>query len=148
MSGGGSKPGERRGGRQKGTPNKATVERVLRAERAVAESKAAGRKLAVETLDHYMHDFLAIAAGFREHGDLAAFERWAVLAVQTAKDLAPYQSPKLSAVVVGSAAVTKIEVIGGLPDDQDGSFIASPAITPASADSSIPETAQETAVGS
>jgi hypothetical protein len=28
---GGAKPGERRGGRQKGTPNKATVERDLRA---------------------------------------------------------------------------------------------------------------------
>lgn len=49
--------------------------------------------------------------------DESCFRTYAELAVQTAKDLAPYQSPKLSAVMVGAAVVSEIEIIGGLPDE-------------------------------
>jgi hypothetical protein len=115
--------GKKTGGRKLGTPNKVTVERALLAERAVGEAKAEGRKLAVEALDHYMHDFLAIAAGFRVLGDLAKFEVWAGRAIECAKALAPFQSPRLSAVAFGAAKIDRIEVAGGLPDSQDGSWV-------------------------
>jgi hypothetical protein len=38
----GSKPGERRGGREKGTPNRATVEREIRARTGVANAVSSG----------------------------------------------------------------------------------------------------------
>ncbi len=50
--------------------------------------------------------------------------RTAELAVQTAKDVAPHQSLKLSAVMVGAAAVSEIEIISGLPDEDDGGLHA------------------------
>jgi hypothetical protein len=112
--------GRKTGGRRAGTPNKATVEKTLVAEQAAAEAKAAGKRLAKDVLEEFMHIFAETAARFRRRGDWDKFERWALHAVATAKDLAPYQSPKLSAVMVGAAIITEIEVIGGLPADQDG----------------------------
>lgn len=55
--------------------------------------------------------------------DEAKFREYAVLAKDTALGAASYESPKLSAVMVGSAVVNEIEIIGGLPDDQDGGFM-------------------------
>jgi hypothetical protein len=139
--------GKKTGGRKLGTPNKVTIERALLAERAVGEAKAQGQKLAVEALDHYMHDFLAIAAGFRELGDLAKFEVWAGRAIECAKALAPFQSPRLSAVAIGAAVINRIEVVGGLPDEQDGSFLPAPPVAPECAGSSIPDAAKTSAEG-
>ena len=44
MNRGGSKPGERRGGRKKGSLNKATIERALMAEREVANANETRQK--------------------------------------------------------------------------------------------------------
>jgi hypothetical protein len=110
MPRGGSKPGERRGGRQKGTPNKVTAEQALSAERVLAKAKVSGRRLGKEVLDYYMHVFAEIAdseraaaltekpENAREHE--ARFERFAKYAIDCAHKLAPYQSPTFRAVVV------------------------------------------------
>ena len=116
--------GRKTGGRAKGTRNRATVERALVAERAAAEDKATGKRLAKEVLDDFMHIFAETATRFRELGDWAGFERWALHSVDCARALAPYQSPRLSAVMVGAAVVTEIEVTGGLPDEEDGGLHA------------------------
>lgn len=55
----------------------------------------------------------------------AKFKEYAKLAVDTALGAAGYESPKLSAVMVGSAIVTEIEITGGLPDSEDGGLNAS-----------------------
>jgi hypothetical protein len=58
-------------------------------------------------------------AKWREYADLAA---------KTAIAAAPYQSPKLSAVMIGADVLNTIEIVGGLPDDQDGGLL--PAESP------------------
>jgi hypothetical protein len=115
--------GRKTGGRGKGTRNKATVERALIAERVAAETKSTGKPLAKEVLDDFMHIFAEAATRFRELGDWSGFERWALHSVDCARALAPYQSPRLSAVMVGTTAVTEIEVTGGLPDEEDGGLV-------------------------
>lgn len=56
-------------------------------------------------------------------GNLAMFREFGELAVDAAKHVAQYQSPKLSAVVLGTAVETRYEITGGLPDEEDGSLI-------------------------
>lgn len=108
----GVRPGERRGGRKKGTPNKATRERALLAKRVVEEQQGKpGRKLAREVLDDFMHLFTGMAAVYQplspgrlpdlhQVPDEKRFLEFAQLAITTAAQLAPYQSPKLKAVFV------------------------------------------------
>lgn len=113
MPRGGSKPGERRGGRVKGVPNKATMERALIAANTLVKSRAADKKLAKEVLDDFMALFAGMAAHYQptpphamqqnQYGNPAEFEKYARLAVQCAKDLAPYQSPTFRAIVVAPA---------------------------------------------
>jgi hypothetical protein len=126
--------GRKTGGRKLGTLNKATVERTLLAERAVAEAKGTSKRLATDVLDDFMHTFAEAAIRFRERGDWDEFGRWALRAVDCARSLAPFQSPKLSTVMVGPAPVTTIEVIGGLPDDQDGGLVDAPEGSPTTID--------------
>ena len=45
-----------------------------------------------------------------------------LLAAEGARDFAAYESPKFATVMTQSAVVTKIEVVGGLPDELDGSL--------------------------
>lgn len=138
-----SKPKQGRvGGRAKGTKNKKTLEREaaarLAAERRAMLSKAfeAGsqleaahvekRKLAKDVLRDFMELFAGMAAfhqpwpkdrGKNPNEDRAEFMRFAELAVGTAKDLAPFESPRYSAVMIGATVVNHIEVVGGMPDD-------------------------------
>jgi hypothetical protein len=110
MPRGGSKPGERRGGRQKGTPNKVTAEQALSAERVLTKAKVSGRRLGKEVLDYYMHVFAEIAdseraaaltekpENAREHE--ARFERFAKYAIDCAQKLAPFQSPTFRAIQI------------------------------------------------
>ncbi|WP_338827163.1 hypothetical protein [Bradyrhizobium sp. 27S5] len=113
----GARPGERRGGRAKGTLNKATVERALVAERVVNDAAMNGRKLAKEVLQEFVELFTGLAAAHQPSGTSAGelslwrtdgrepyFEKYAKLAVVTAKDLAQYQSPRLAAVQVVAPA--------------------------------------------
>lgn len=109
--------GRKTGGRKLGTPNKATVELALLAERAIVEANAVRKRLAKEVLEEHMHAFAETAAHFRERGDWAGFERRALHTVDCAKALAPFESPRFSAVMVGASVVNKIEVVGGMPDD-------------------------------
>jgi ketopantoate reductase len=51
----GSKPGERRGGRKKGTPNKTTQERQINAAREIDRARKEGRELAKDVLERLMH---------------------------------------------------------------------------------------------
>jgi hypothetical protein len=85
MPRGGSKPGERRGGRQKGTPNRKTVERQLIAERMLQHPPAGieSGKLGREVLAQYMNTFDELAEQYR-------------------KADAPYESPTYRAIVVSS----------------------------------------------
>jgi hypothetical protein len=83
----GSAPGERRGGRQKGTPNKATIiERRMRAQAGLEAAKRTG----VMPLDI----MLAVAAGGPEADQISDRQLQAAIAA------APYVHPKLAAVAV------------------------------------------------
>jgi hypothetical protein len=62
----GARPGERRGGRKRETPNKATCERVLLAKRVLEEQQGKpGRKRAREVLDDLMHICVGMAAKYQ-----------------------------------------------------------------------------------
>lgn len=121
-TGGGSKPGKRRGGRKPGARNKVTIEReeIARLELAaekeareaaakVAGAKAALTKLGKDVLEEFMMLFRGMAAAYqpappgqpaRQGADEAKFVKYAVLARDTAADLAEYQSPKYRAIAV------------------------------------------------
>jgi hypothetical protein len=99
----GASPGERRGGRTAGTKNRSTVERELVAAQQVADAKASGRKLAKEVLQEFMHQFRVRAFKARNNDN---FERWARLAVETARWLAPYESPQFARIEVPSPPPT------------------------------------------
>jgi hypothetical protein len=102
------------GGRKKGTPNKATLEKALAAEAELQKAKEEHRPLAKDVLDSLMGTFVNAALPYQptkgqrmqpEQAD--NYERWARLAMECAKALAPYQSPTFRAIVVAPA-----------PDDQ------------------------------
>ena|SRR6478609_7918452 len=97
MPGGGSKPGERRGGRQRGTPNKVNAQKR-------AEIAASG-----ETPLDYMLRIMRDAAAEPERRD------------HMARSAAPYIHAKLQAVVQAdhSKGVPTISIVqlSDLPDD-------------------------------
>jgi hypothetical protein len=104
----GSRPGERRGGRQKGAKNKRTVEAELLAQRMLQHAPAGAiqsARLGKEVLEQYMVMFDALAQHYRPipkspHSDEAKFTKFATAACECAKALAPYQSPTYRAIVV------------------------------------------------
>lgn len=103
--------GKKTGGRTKGTPNKASIEReALLARLAAEQQQKPGRKLAREVLDDLMHLALGMAAKYQplpdgvvpmagQKPDENKFIEYATLAGSFAKDLAPYQSPRFKAVM-------------------------------------------------
>jgi hypothetical protein len=75
MAGKGSRPGERRGGRKKGTPNKATTAASIQAEIAASGEKPLDYMLRVmrdETAEPIRRDAMAKAAAPYVHPTLAA----------------------------------------------------------------------------
>jgi hypothetical protein len=106
--------GVRVAGRAKGTPNKATTERRLQAERERAEAKASGKKLAKERIDEFMELFIGIARHYQPvlpamlargvepnpNASWPDFEKWSMHAIEAAEALAKYQSPQFRAVAV------------------------------------------------
>jgi hypothetical protein len=118
----GAKPGERRGGRAKGQPNKASIERAAIAERIIEE--AAGkpsRKLGRELLEELALMFGGLATAFQPVGtgpggavtpvDLEfwaksykepLFEKYAKLAAKCTNDFADFQSPRLGRLQVAA----------------------------------------------
>lgn len=105
----GAKPGERRGGRVKGVPNKATIEKAKIAELTVVEARAVGKRLAKKLLEDFALRFAEIAAHYQpalpgakpnQYENEEKFYKNAELAIDCAHKLAPYQSPTFRAVVV------------------------------------------------
>lgn|SRR5262245_1837536 len=104
----GSRPGERRGGRKRGTRNKRTVEAELLAKRVLDNAPVGAiqnARLGKETLEKFMILFDALAEHYRTipqspHSDEAKFTKYATAACECAKALAPYQSPTYRAIVV------------------------------------------------
>jgi hypothetical protein len=129
-------------GRPKGSLNKATLERIERAKaeqqrqaeldeaeaHAAVESvqaAAASRKpLARDVLEEMMLLFRGHAVLHRQpspgqppnsNADEQKFWKYGMAAAQIARDLAQYQSPKLSAVATGQVTKMTVVVKGGLP---------------------------------
>lgn len=124
-----SQPGERRGGRQAGVPNKATVEAQERARlaaeiatsmsRPLTQPAPAGapapvqRKLMRERLEELAEICIGAAAFFQPaaqgqrpnpHENWGEFHKWVETAIKAADKAADYQSPKYRAIAVASAA--------------------------------------------
>jgi hypothetical protein len=115
---GGPKKGQRFGGRQKGTPNKATTERQLLAaeveRRRAATSVGRPREMAIEKLSRYgdMAEGAAalhrptspqeLAAGRPPNplGNWGEFREWMKLAANIARMQVDFETPKLSAVAL------------------------------------------------
>jgi hypothetical protein len=102
MARGGSRPGERRGGRAKGTPNKRTTERKL-----FAEARSNGRPLAKEVLEESMLHYLELASqcarpeqGHWQREKQKQFFAYRDKADERARWLAPYQSPTYRSITV------------------------------------------------
>ena len=116
-------------------------------------AQAQGKKLAKNVLSDFMELFAGMAAFYQpvpagqpvEAGrqpDENKFKEYAALAVDSAKALAPFQSPRFSAMMIGATVVSKIVVEGGMPSDFDVSNPAPalPAGTIISADDEgVPE---------
>ena len=90
----GSKPGERRGGRRKGAPNKSAIEAGLLAKRALELADKA-KPLAREVLAEFMLIFRDLALANQRK---RSFQIWARLAVDTAGKLIPFQSPRYAPI--------------------------------------------------
>src|SRR5580693_9208468 len=97
----GSKKGERRGGRRKGTPNKATVERHLEILKAAGVDNYSAR-LGRDVLAKVMVELDALAEKYHParglEPDENMFVKYALLSAKVAGNLTPYQSPTLAAV--------------------------------------------------
>jgi len=88
------------GGRQKGTPNRTTIERAQRIEQAERQS---GRRLAVERLAEAMDFWFGLAAKHQPGGpepNPTLFKQYLKEGTTVARDLAPYQSPKLQSTTL------------------------------------------------
>lgn len=108
---GGSYPGERRGGKKRGSKNKKTIEReIITAIDQGRRDAPAG--IAKEVLAEFMMIFRGMAAKYQpmpgmakpttveQKNDANEFERWAMRACHTAHWLAPYQHPTYKAVLM------------------------------------------------
>lgn len=118
----GSKPGERRGGKKKGTLNKRTLEKLAETAREVQDLRRNGKKLAKEVLQEFMDMAADIAreelerireaekAPARGKPKVAEAERarfWIAMECTKgfARALAPFQSPTYKAVVFTDATM-------------------------------------------
>jgi hypothetical protein len=90
MAGVGSKPGERRGGRKKGVPNKKTAELINRA----AAKGVMPFDVLIENMHYYRRKAAAAEKAKRDDDAL----RYRALADEAAAKAAPYAHPRLSAV--------------------------------------------------
>jgi hypothetical protein len=63
------------------------------------------------------HTQIKAAAGCKRHsghGDQKSESRPVTLAIEAAKALAPFQSPRYSTVAIGASTVTEIKITGGM----------------------------------
>jgi hypothetical protein len=101
---GGARPGS---GRKPYTPSKKTIERAEAAAIRVEQSRAQGKKLAVEVLEEHMLYIAGMAARCQpdvnvplDKQDTKLFERLVKLTSELAAELAQYQSPRYAAIRV------------------------------------------------
>lgn len=128
-------------GRPKGTPNRATVQRVEQARIAVENANKAGKKLSKDILEEFAHLFASLAAYHQpipqgqpvppnRRPDEARFLTYAKLAVDTAAKSADFQSPKFRAHLVsvtpgsGDPALPRYEDHGKIIDITDAATLA------------------------
>ena len=98
MPRGGSKPGERRGGRQKGTPNKLSIGRLKAAVATAApefDSLDRLRLIAKHFLDQ------ATAEGKKKNSNIRRINDCLDRAARVLRDIVPFEHPKLAAVKLG-----------------------------------------------
>jgi hypothetical protein len=98
----GSKPGERRGGRQKGTPNKTVVAKAAHILAAAGETAKAPSFSAYIRLFQLAEDYdrdLRVALAKRPQNQIEIAERRERLA-RILKDLLPYEKPRLTTTKV------------------------------------------------
>src|SRR5262245_55022197 len=98
----GSKPGERRGGRQKGTPNKTVVAKAAHILAAAGETAKAPSFSAYTRLFELAEDYdrdLAVALAKRPRNQTEIAECRERLA-RILKDLLPYEKPRLTSAKV------------------------------------------------
>ena len=130
MPGGGSKPGERRGGRQRGTPNKTLTERAqaLAAKVAKAEARANAKLVALA------HAIQATVAESRGLPGASARERFkelvlnALVAEKLALKEIAHEPENTSIAEPAAEPATAPD-----PDDADGVLVTEPAAEPATA---------------
>lgn len=149
-------------GRRKGIRNKKTVEReLLKArkkahEKMLEEARIVGAAVSIDTAmkanaklgKEILSDFanvLAGAAAFyqptpgNQNADERRFVKYAELAIYAADKLAPYQSPRLAAMMIGQTQTKKIAIEGGLPSVDDAPVELPPDLY----EDSAPQTAAE-----
>jgi hypothetical protein len=138
-------------GRPKGALNKRTRARLAH-ETRMDES---GEPLSVAKLTEldvlrykmrwHMNRFAALQQ--REPPDHDKMEKHLDKAAEAARESAPYHFSRIAGLLVGAMNLTKIEVTGGLPDEQDGSWIDARTVAAECADSSTPNAPKAIAEG-
>ncbi len=130
------KKGMRPGGRSKGTPNRSTTERLEReriaqqAQHEVDRNRQANTKLGKDVLEEFMRLFAGMAAAYQPLPEGMApppgrtpnetkFLIYARLTVETARDLAAFQSPKFKAIQVMAPPPTPLPA----PAPADGNVV-------------------------
>lgn len=99
------------GGRKAGGMNRRSIQKIEEARIANAVTRGQGKKLGKEVLEEFMHLFAGMAAQYQplpegmpippgRNPDEEKFLGYAKLAVDTAKALADFQSPKFKAIAV------------------------------------------------
>ena len=114
----GARPGERRGGRAKGTPNKMTVEKMRLAMLAVADT---GSTKAVDVLGRVISEAYAMCQKYGPTGseyDDELYRKYLRLTAETAGRLAPYQTPQLTTLRVGGDSKSPFVVREGVTSQQ------------------------------
>ena len=123
----GAKKGERRGGRQKGTPNKATVERHLEILRAAGVDNYAGR-LGRDLLAKAMVELDALAEKYHParspQPNEELFVKYTMMYARVASNLTPYQSPALARIYTNSEKRGALERIGATEQEIFGEVMA------------------------
>jgi hypothetical protein len=109
---------------------------------AVVDAALAGKKMMKEIAFDFAYIFAGLASQYQPltrgpdgissvrnpNFNEAKFVEYAKLAANIALQAAPFESPKLAAVMLQSGMVKTIEVVGGLPDEEDGGFYVPDAL--------------------
>lgn len=107
----GAAPGERRGGRQKGTPNKAKANE--------SEERDKAMRAAFALLSHDEIDKMSPAQILRFSARAAAKAGYWQVSNAFAKDAAPYYDARAEPSIDGRDQTVRIVIEGGLPDTGD-----------------------------